>query len=233
MLTSEEMYLLLTRANGDPEVAGAPAYFLGHGLTSGLTTDLVVAERVAVTVEPPARVHVLSTAPTGLLVLDWGLERIGDRDGRTLESTLRWGRFNPELAVVESLVQAGVLERGKRKLMGFGMQRAIQTSPEPKQRIRDRLAGVFAGDTAPTAQDASILAALKSLGAAALLLGPISGAADPVELDERIEALVAASPLPGGAVARGILEIAPLAPHHGSSANSTGTAGGSAGVVGF
>ncbi len=210
MLTTEEMYLLLVRANGDPEVAGAPGFLLGHGLTATLATDLLTAGRIALTPDSPAHVHVLSTDPSGVLVLDWGLERVADREGRTLESTLRWGHFNPEVAVVESLVQAGVLERGARKLMGFGMHRVTQPSPAPKQRVQDRLADVFAGDAAPTAGDATIVATMKSLGIAAHTLHALSGATSRDDLDRRIDAIVADTP--DGAVAREVLVMPALVP---------------------
>lgn len=204
MLTAEELYLLLTRANGDPEVHGLK---FGFGLTSALLTDLVDAGHVAITDDDPPRVTVLSTDLTGTLVLDFGLERIADRDGRRVESVIRWGRFDPEFAVVESLVQSGVLERGARTLMGFGKPRTIQTSPEPKDRVRERLAAVFAGERAPTAGDATIIAALQALTVAPHLLRDHIGASSRRQFEQRLSDLVAEAPLPGGAVARTVFDL--------------------------
>ena len=204
MLTVEELYLLLTRSNGDPEVFGLR---FGPGLNAALLTDLVDATRVTVLGDAPPRLRVLSTTPTGALVADFGLELIADRDGHKVESVVRSGRFNPEVAVVASLVQAEVLEYGPRKLLGFGMRRTIERDPEPKRRIRGRLAEVFAWDRAPTAGDATILAALYAMGVAAQLLHDLSDAESADEFETALKALVARAPRPGGEVSRAVLDL--------------------------
>lgn len=204
MLATEELYLLLTRPNGDPTVYGLR---FGYGLSAALLTDLVVADRVAIVDGTPPRVQVLSTAPTGELVLDWALERIPDKDGRPVESVIRWGRFDPEVAVVESLVQAGVLERGKRKLLGFGMHRVLERDPAPKQRVLERLSAVFAGDAAATPADAVIIAALHALTVAPHVLRDHIGSASRRQFERRLLEIVDSAPLPGGAVARATFEL--------------------------
>lgn len=203
MLATEELYLLLTRPNGDPTV---PGLGFGSGLSAALLTDLVVAGRVAIVEGSPPRVQVLSTAPSGELLIDWGLERIPDKDGQSVESVIRWGRFDPEVAVVESLVQSGVLERGKRKLFGFGMHRVIERDPAPKQHVLDRLSAVFAADAAPTPADAAIVAALQAMAVTPLVLRDhIAAAREPDE--QQLADIVTSAPLPGGAAARAAFAV--------------------------
>lgn len=231
MLICEELYLLLTRENGEPEEPAAPAYFLGHGLTAGLAADLVIAGRIEVTTDRPARVRVLSTLQTGQRVINWGLERIQPRDGRTLSSTLRQRRFNPKAEVIESLSQATVLQFSGRTALGFGPRRVTQRTPEPKQRIRDRLARVFAGEAVPSSGDLAILATLKSLGAAPRLLGELSGSQSRADLAERVDALVATAQPPIAALTRAFAEMPNLAPHRGAATplRGSGNAAASAG----
>ncbi|MFT4135027.1 GOLPH3/VPS74 family protein [Microbacterium sp.] len=199
MLTVEELYLLLIRENGDPEVFGSP---YGQGLNAALLTDLLVAGRISVTGDSPERIQVVSTAPSGRLPLDFGIERIQDRDGAKVTGLISSGRFNPEIAVVESLVHEGLLERGRRKLLGFGLPRTPQPDPGPKQRIRARLAEVFSGEREPTAADATILAAATALDIAPQLLSKLSGTRDRAQFEQRVAAIVGAAPATEAAVAR-------------------------------
>lgn len=232
MLIAEEMYLLLTRADGTPEEPGAPRYFLAHGLAAGLAADLVVAERVAVTTDVPARVQVISAAPTGNPVLDQGLDRVRDREGRTLNRVIRQGRFNPHDAVVESLLQAGVLERAPRTTLGFGGERVTQRTAGPKERIQQRLARVFAGEAAPSATDAAVLVILKSLGADARHLAALSGSQDREDLDRRVDAQLAKAPATMTAFIDGIREMPPLAPHKGTGFNTRAGSTAGSGIGG-
>ncbi|MFT4230639.1 MAG: GPP34 family phosphoprotein [Microbacterium sp.] len=227
MLTVEELYLLLTRENGDPEVHGLR---FGHGLTSALLTDLVVAGRIAITDGDTPCVQVLSRTLTEDLVLDFGLELVSDKDSRPLESIIRWGRLDPEIAVVESLVQAGVLRRGARRLFGFGLHRTPAADPLPKRRVRERLAAAFAGDVPPTPGDATIVAALKAMLVAPQLLHDLVDATGPDDLDRRIDALVASTPLPGAAVARAVVDMQ-LARSTGPRSSGPGPESTSGGVI--
>ncbi|MFT4213814.1 MAG: GPP34 family phosphoprotein [Microbacterium sp.] len=199
MLTVEELYLLLTRESGEREVSGLDH---GPGLSAALLADLLIAGRIAVTDDHPPRITVLSTEPTGTLLIDYGLELIESRNGRTLESAMRWGRFTPSAAVVASLVDAGVITRGTRRMGGFGSLRTPLIDPTPKQAIRDRLAAVFAGHREPTAQDATLVAVLQALTVAPQLLHELVVATSRPDLERRIQAVVDAAPMPAAAVAR-------------------------------
>ncbi|MFT4052736.1 MAG: GPP34 family phosphoprotein [Microbacterium sp.] len=226
MLTVEELYLLLTRPSGEPEVYGLK---YGYGLNAALLADLLIAGRIAVTDAAPPRIAVVSTEPTGTLLIDYGLGLIGDRDGRTLESTMRWGRFIPDAAVVTALVDAGVITRGSRRMWGFGALRTPISDPAPKRAVRDRLAEVFAGDRAPTAQDATLVAVLHALTVAAQLLHELVDATSRSDLERRIQAVVDAAPLPGSAVAR-LAVTTVLATAHGAAVSASATYHGPGGV---
>jgi hypothetical protein len=201
MLTVEELYLLLTRENGDPEAYGLLA---GFGLTAAALTDLVVAERIAVTPGEPPHVHVLSTASTGSHILDGALALMPQRDGRTVESAIRWGRLDPQHAVTSSLARAGVLGIRSRRMLGLGRPRTPILLPEEKQRVRARLAAVLAGEQPPSPADATILAVLRGLAVDASLLHDLVDVPSYTALERRIAVVVASCPPPGGAIANAI-----------------------------
>lgn len=200
MLIVEELYLLLTKAEGTQERPGTPR---AYGLVAAVVTDLIVAERVALTEEKRPRVMVALNQATGHPVLDTALALIGQKDGRRLESLVTWGKLDPEAQVVDSLVRAGVLEMGDRTFLGLGRPRTPEANAGPEQMLRARLAAVLAGQAWPTAADATLLSVLQALGIARPILAAESGGMKARELKHRINEVVAASPA-GTAVERAV-----------------------------
>lgn len=198
MLISEQLYLLLTKAEGTQEKPGTQR---GYGLTAALVADLVAAGRATLTEEKRPRMDVVDTTPTGNPVLDSGLTALEPKSGKRLDRIVSSARLNPEDAVVSSLVDSGILERGERTMMGLGKPRTPEVNSGPEQELRARIAAVLAGTSEPTTTEATLLSILQALGVARRILADESGGMRGGQLKKRIQAIVDQSPT-GDAVER-------------------------------
>ena len=146
MLISEELHLLLTRADGSSESGawGSRAY----AEVAAVVVDLVQARRVAVTEEKHPRVHIVSSEPTGHPVLDTMLAHLAAHDGAKLETLTQRAKLDPRALLVDSLVAQDVLARGGRGFLGLGAERTPEADPHPEALVRGRLAAVLAGTAA-------------------------------------------------------------------------------------
>jgi len=200
MLIVEELHLLLTNPAGTPEQSGA---MRGYGAAAALITDLLLAGRVALTDEKRPRVHVVFDAPTGNAVLDAGLQRLRERNGKRLDSLVTWSKLDLQEQVIASLVQAGVLVLGEPGGLGFGKPRGVERDPMPEGQLRARIAAVLSGAAWPTVADATLLAILQGLGVAHRILYAESGGMRAGDLKRRITQIVAHSPA-GSAVDKAV-----------------------------
>jgi hypothetical protein len=198
MLISEQLYLLLTKATGTQERPGTQR---GYGLTAALIADLVTAGRVTLTEEKRPRMDLVDTTPTGSPVLDSGLTTLESKSGKRLDRIVSSARLDPEDAVVSSLVNSGILERGERTMMGLGKPRTPEVNSGPEQELRARLTAVLAGTSEPTTADSTLLSILQALGVARKILEEESGGMRGGQLKKRIQAIVDQSPT-GDAVER-------------------------------
>jgi hypothetical protein len=201
MLIAEELYLLLT--DDDTGKQERPGTMRSYGLTAAVLADLVVSGRVALSDERKPRVTIVDASPTGNPVLDGALETLARRDGKRVDSLVTWSKLDPELAVVDSLVAAGILERGAPTMLGLGRPRTPAVDTSPERLMRSRLRDVLAGTRRPTAADATLLSILQGLNIAAPLLKEESGGLRAHEMKKRIAAVVDESAV-GDAVARAV-----------------------------
>ncbi|WP_420113603.1 GOLPH3/VPS74 family protein [Pseudactinotalea sp.] len=190
MLIVEALHLLLTTEAGTPEAWSQR----NVAASAALITDLVIAERVTLSDEKRPRVQVISTQPTGNPVLDGALPLLAERDGKRLDSLVTWHKLDPRDAVVESLVQQGILEYGERTMLGMGAPKTPERNPEPEQMVRQRLAAVLAGERPPDIGDTTVLAILQAMNVAHKVLKEESGGLRAGQLKKRINEVVESSP---------------------------------------
>lgn len=190
MLIVEALHLLLTNPAGTPEAWSQR----NVGANAALITDLVVAERVTLSDEKRPRVQVISTQPTGNPVLDGALPLLAQRDGKRLDSLVMWNKLDPRDAVVQSLVQQGILELGERTMLGLGAPKTPERNPEPEQMLRHRLAAVLAGQAVADIGDTTVLAILQAMNVAHKVLKDESGGLRAGQLKKRINEVVESSP---------------------------------------
>lgn len=157
MLICEEFFLLATNDRGKPEVLGS---YRNYGLAGALVADLLLAGRLGLSEDRDPRLHVLSTEPTGNAVLDRGLAVLATREGKKLSSVVAWSKANPEESVAAALADAGVITVNTDHLLGLSWSRYPALDPAPEEAIRERLAAVVTGRTAPTDADRALLGLL-------------------------------------------------------------------------
>lgn len=188
MLIAEELHLLLTDATGAP-VAGAG--YRAHAEIAALVVDLVRAGRVAVGSDGDARLEIVSTGPTGSALLDTSLARFAPFDGERLGDVVTRPDLDPWDDIAASLVASGVLEQRRRRFPGITSPYARERDASAEAELRERLAGVLAGDVPPTAADATLLQLVQAIGVAPRVLADESGGLDDAALALRIRALSA------------------------------------------
>ncbi|MFT4164557.1 MAG: GPP34 family phosphoprotein [Microlunatus sp.] len=200
MLIVEELFLLLTDANGNPVVVGTSRT---TALNAALLADLHLARRIQLSEDERPRVRVAYAGHGGNDALGFGQEMLSKRTGRRLADLIWWGRLDPEEAVVNSLVRSGILRRvEERGWLGRSKVKLLKLDPTPERELRERLAAVFAGRSAPTPADATILAILESLDVIVQLLYRESGASSRPELRARLAQVLDHSSAPDYAVSR-------------------------------
>lgn len=183
MLICEELFLLLRRDDGKPESAFSQN---GYGLAAAAVTDLILAERVALSDDKDPRVRVVNPQPTGHPALDAALARLADKDDRKLSACVVDAKVNPEKQVVQALAAAGVIDVEEKRALGFVPEKYPIRDAAHEQAVRQRLAAVLAG-ARPTVADATLLAILQGIDLAPRVLEQEKGELGKKELKARIE----------------------------------------------
>lgn len=183
MDTAAEIFLLLTNDEGGAASWGSQT---GWALSAATIADLLIEQRVTLDEKKDPRVHVVDASATGRAVWDKVLTRIVEKDGKRLSALVQSSKINPETEVVESLVEAGIVDVVPKKLLGLVPEKRPTLNPQPEREIRDRLRSVLAG-ASPSATDATLLAILQSLGVAKKVLANESAGMSAKELKRRIE----------------------------------------------
>lgn len=204
MLIVEELHLLLLRADGRNEAAGAGARMYGE--IAAVIVDLVLHGRVVVTEGKRPTVHVVSTEPTGHPVLDSTLAALTPDDGQKLSSVVTRSRLDPRDVVAEVLIAQGVLSRGERGFFGMGAERTPERDPAPEAALRGRLVSVLSGQIPASQADMTLLGILQGMQAARSVLRAETAGVSATQLAKRIEQIVADSPA-ADAVAKAVSSI--------------------------
>lgn len=153
----DESYLLFTNDAGRPEPSSAARSL---ALRAAVLVDLLLTERIAVTVEQQPRVRVISAEPVGDAVLDAGI-RVLARSPESVREILCLGAIDPTETVVGRLIAGGVLGPRSRTWFGLGAYRAASTvDPAPAWCVRTRLAGVLDRRAQATYADVALLSLL-------------------------------------------------------------------------
>lgn len=206
MLICEELFLLLTKDSGTPEVwTGNNLY----GLRGALLADLALHQRITIEAAKDPRFRLLDATPTGHPALDHALAVLPAKDGQKMSSLILRGKFDPRLGIADSLASAGTISVSKGGFLG--MQTIYPTlNPGPEQALRQRLYAVLHGQAAPTQADRTLLAVIQSLGGASTVLPRHHTGMSGQDLKRRITELAKGDPA-GNAVFRAVLSASSTA----------------------
>ncbi|GAA5116658.1 hypothetical protein GCM10023339_25830 [Alloalcanivorax gelatiniphagus] len=199
MLITESLFLLMRRDDGKAEVDISKRHY---GLTAAVITDLVIAQRIALSDDKDPRVTVLVPAPPGHAALDPGMARLQKRDGTRLSWLVNDTKIAVEDTIARSLVSAGTIGVEERRAFGLVPARYPVIDPGPERRLRERLRAVLHGEV-PDPQESAVLAILQGLGIVEKVLAEEKGDLGKKELEARIEE-VSADVRAGDAVARAV-----------------------------
>ncbi|WP_050348396.1 GOLPH3/VPS74 family protein [Arsenicicoccus sp. oral taxon 190] len=197
--TTTALFLLVLKDDGKPESMGQQT---GYGLAGALLTDLVAAGRLAVS-DDGKKLHVLSPAPTGDALLDEGLRRFAERDGKRLTSVIPAVARKLERAVGDYLAERGVVRVEEGGMLGLKPQRYPIVDPSRESELRRGLVEVLRG-ASPTAEQHSLIGLIHGLQLGTKVFHPDEVGLDKGDLKRRLKA-VAESAGPGSdGVARAV-----------------------------
>lgn len=202
MLIAEELFLLLRRDDGTPEVWSAQR---GYGLAAAVITDLVIAGRITLSDDKDPRMTVLQPGPLGHPALDAAMNRLTEREGKKLSSLVTDSRLAVETQTAQALAAAGVIGIVEKRALGLVPAKYPVLDAAPERRTRDQLRVVLAGGT-PRPEDATLLAILQGLGLASTVLKGEKGTLGRGDLKRRIEE-VTTEVKAGDAVARAVASM--------------------------
>lgn len=221
MLVAEELFLLLRRDDGTPEVWSAGR---GYGLAAAVVTDLVLAERVTLSDDKDPRVSVLRPGPAGHPALDAAMVRLEAGAGRKLSSLVTDRHVAAEQQLAAALAAAGVVRVEAKRAWGLVPAKYPVLDPGPERRVREHLRAALAGST-PRTEDATLLAILLALGVAPTVLKEEKGTLDRRDLELRIRE-IATEVEAGDAVARAVATMNSAVPVIISDGGGDGGDGG-------
>lgn len=202
MLIAEELFLLLRRDDGTPEVWSAQR---GYGLAAAVITDLVIAGRVTLSDDKDPRMTVLQPGPLGHPALDAAMSRLTEREGKKLSSLVTDSRLAVETQTAQALAAAGVIGIVEKRALGLVPAKYPVLDAAPERRTREQLRVVLAGGT-PRPEDATLLAILQGLGVASTVLKDEKGTLGRGDLKRRIEE-VTTEVKAGDAVSRAVASM--------------------------
>lgn len=184
MLICEELFLLLTSADGSRKASSSRSF----GLVAAVVTDLVVRGSVTLSTDKDPQATVTDPTPLGDPVLDPALARLTAKDNRRMSATLRDGHLNPEKAIAASLAARGVVTIDQRSFLGVTWNKYPEGNPTPELQLRHRLDAVLHGWT-PTLADVALLSILEGLNAVPIVLSQETAGMSRREVKARIRDL--------------------------------------------
>lgn len=224
MLIAEELFLLLRRDDGTPEVWSAQR---GSGLAAAVITDLVLAGHVTLSDDKDPRMSVLQEGPVGHPALDAAMTRLEACDGKRLSSLVTDRQVAVEQQVAAALAAAGIVRTEERRVLGLVPAKYPVLDPGPERRVREQLRVALAG-ASPRTEDATLLAILLALGVAAKVLKEEKGTLGRRDLERRIKE-ISTEVEAGDAVARAVATMNSAIPVVISDGGDGGDGGGGGG----
>ena len=158
-LTLAEEFALLALDDQTGKQLDLPANALGYGLAGAIILDLSLAGRIDT---DPSQLTVVNPAPTGDKLLDGWLSRF--QAAPQPKSVMLWvrelalGEKEIYQAVVDRLIQRGILRREERRLFwGLSARRYPTIDGTERTEVRTRLSQLILGNDLPTPRDAILL----------------------------------------------------------------------------
>jgi len=185
----DEIVLLTLDEAGRP--IGRRGLAADFALAGAVLMELSLAGRIDT---DGARLHVVSTEPTGDAVLDAGLAQLaGQRDSRGAIVLLTREESGLRAAVLAGLVARGLLRRVEgRFLLVFPERRFLKPEERPEAReVQARLVRAVAGDELPEPREALLLGLARATALLPALLpeGMLAERQERIAFLARIEAL--------------------------------------------
>ncbi|WP_159612834.1 GPP34 family phosphoprotein [Glutamicibacter sp. JC586] len=163
MLISEKLYLLMADNQQKPEAVMAAA---GYGMNAAVLSDLMIAGRIALSDDRPARIKLIGAGPCPDPVLASPLEKLEKKEGVSLDAAVKIPSLCDVRLVTDSLAKAGVVEYGARTLLGLGKERVNILNDQIERQIRADLGAELHGKKPAGISDTTVLAILQALGIA-------------------------------------------------------------------
>lgn len=185
MLITEELHLLLLRADGQLETAPA---FRAHGEIAALLVDLAMSGAVDVTADGRVTVREDAGEPQHP-VLKHGYRALREIGPQTIDELLRRPELDPLTALEESLIAAGILEERSRHILGFRQRRTPAVDGGPEAALRSRLAVALHGGAITPVADTILLVLLNSVADAPRILKKEVGDLSRAEFSIRVHDL--------------------------------------------
>lgn len=166
MILAEDLLLLLYDDDSGRAIVDSTKVDLG--LAGAVLLDLAMQEHVAVAGKGErvrkGRLYVTDPAPTGDPVLDDGLAKIAEKDGRrTPKATLDMLKKGLRDRLLDRLADRGILELEKRRVLGlFPVERWPAVDASHERQVRQRLDAVLAG-AEPDARTGALVALVYAL----------------------------------------------------------------------
>lgn len=185
MRICEELFLLVTSAQGDREVMFGDAAF-----GSAALADLEREGRIAVDGDA---VTIRSAQPLGHGALDVMLGSLAEADAGAPRPVAEVVAASPELRtqIGDELVGQGVLRRVDGRFFGA---RFPESDPRPEESIRERLTTLLRLGVGASASDATLLGILQAGGAAPVRIAGKMRGAERAAVAKRLAEFAEASP---------------------------------------
>lgn len=158
-LTIPESILLLALQDETGERKGD---YLTYALAGAAVTELVLQGRLRELGDPPKKLAIVDTKPTGDAYLDACfqvmLEKGSGKDARDYIETIG-GKSELTHALYDQLIGRGIVSETKSKVMLFFTRTTYpEANPAPEQALEKRLLGVITGSGHVDLRDGAIIA---------------------------------------------------------------------------
>lgn len=158
-LTIPESILLLALADETGERKGG---YLSYALAGAALTELIIQGRLTELGDPPKKLAIADTKPTGDPYLDACLEVVvakgSGKDARAYIETIG-GKSALTHPLYDRLVARGIVSETKSKLLLFFTRTTYpEANPTPEQALEKRLLAVITGSGPVDVRDSAIIA---------------------------------------------------------------------------
>lgn len=201
-LISEDFFLLLLDDSGNFVRRHTVTH--SYGMAAAAVADAVRAGVVTLAAERNPRVLSTTDSPP-LSVIARPVQRLRQKSGRRLRSTITDPRVDPTVEVAAALAAQGIIEVRTRTWLFFRVRSYPIVNRAAVDALRSRLAEVIQGAT-PSAHDQMVLALLTGLGVGGAVFPGLQQALGRRAFSARLKHISADIP-EGDAVARAQQEL--------------------------